>query len=331
MSYGEPPVYNPPVPFTKHFHNGLQDGAMVVISGAVLHSGDRFVVNFQCGPSSSDDIAFHFNPRFADGGIVVCNTKERQSWGQEQNKREMPFHRGQPFEIRILVKSHAYMVSVNRNHFLEYHHKIPLHRVNTVVVDGCISLTSMEVQGQGGGFPSQQFPSGTMFNPGFPQQPGFAPQQFPPGAGYPNQFPSAPFQMANFAVPYQALIPGGMFPSKTIIVRGAVTSNPKRFHINFKYSGGTVFHFNPRFDEKVIVRNSKLNNSWGKEERQLPGCGMMFAPGQSFVIEITSEHHAFKVKVNGHHMFDFHHRMNNLQQIDTLQIEGDIVLQHVQF
>ncbi|KAM4795130.1 galectin-9-like [Rhinophrynus dorsalis] len=329
MSFG--PIYNPPVPFTTPFSHGLRDGSVVVVNGTILPSGDRFSVNFQCGHSSNDDIAFHFNPRFIDGGIVVCNTKERQNWGKEENKREMPFHRGQPFELCIHVSNHSYKVSVNRNHFVEYHHRIPLQRVNTLTVNGCVSLSCVNIQAQGAGFPSQQFPSGPMFNPAFPQQPAFTPPQHAPGNAFnPHQFPSAPFQAPNYAIPYHANIYGGLFPSKTIVIRGAVTGHPKRFHINLKFSGGTALHFNPRFDERAIVRNSFLNNSWGKEERQLPSCGMCFAPGQSFVIEIRCDHHAFMVNVNGVHVCEFHHRVHNLQQIDTLQIEGDVVLQHVQ-
>ncbi|CAI9610147.1 unnamed protein product, partial [Staurois parvus] len=103
-----------------------------------------------------------------------------------------------------------------------------------------------------------------------------------------------------------------------------------RFHVNLRFSGGIAFHFNPRFDENTIVRNSKLNNScWGKEERQMP-CGMCFSAGQSFVIEIVCEHHAFRVNVNGNHVCNYNHRVPHLNQINTLQIEGDVVLQHVQ-
>ncbi|XP_068124591.1 galectin-9-like [Hyperolius riggenbachi] len=314
MSYG--PIYNPPVPFTTHFHNGLNDGTMVVINGTVLPSGDRFTVNFQC--ESDDTVAFHFNPRF-DGGAVVCNTKDKKNWGKEERKQPLPFHRGQPFEIRIAVSHHDYKVSVNRNHFLEYHHRIPMQRVKCLVINGCVSLSSVDIQG--GGFPP--FPGAPMGNPAYPPQPGYGAQQFP---GFnPNQFPSG-----NFSVPYQTPIHGGLHPNRVIVIRGAVTGHPKRFAVNLKYHGGTAFHFNPRFDEHAIVRNSLLNSSWGSEERDLPRCGMCFSPGQSFVMEIICEHHAFRVNVNGNHMCNYNHRVPHLQQIDSLTIEGDVVLQHVQ-
>ncbi|XP_040192611.1 galectin-9 [Rana temporaria] len=313
MSHG--PTYNPPVPFNTHFHSGLNDGTLVIISGSVLPSGDRFAVNFQC---VNEDIAFHFNPRF-DGGLIVCNTKEK-SWGKEEHKRELPFHRGQPFEIRILVTQQDYKVSVNRNHVLEYDHRIPIQRVNNLSIHGCVSLSCVDIQAPGGGFAPQQFPGGGMYNPAFPPQPF-------PGS---NPFPAAEQHSTHFAIPYKTNIHGGLYPSKVIVISGAVTGHPKRFHVNLKFNGGTAFHFNPRFDEHSIVRNSKLNDSWGNEERQMPSFGIGFAAGQGFVIEIVCEQHAFRVNVNGKHVCNFNHRVP-LNQINTLEIEGDVALQHVQF
>lgn len=310
------PIYNPPVPFNTHFHCGLNDGTLVVISGSVLPSGDRFAVNFQCG---NEDIAFHFNPRF-DDGLVVCNTKEHQNWGKEERKHELPFHRGQPFEIRILVTQHDYKVSVNRNHVLEYRHRIPIQRVNNLSVNGCVSLSCVDIQAPGGGFPPQQFTGAGMCYPAFPPQPF-------PGS---NPFPAAQQHAAHFAIPYNTNIYGGLYPNKVIVISGTVTGHPKRFHVNLKFHGGIAFHFNPRFDEHTIVRNSKLNDCWGKEERQMPSCGMCFAPGQNFVIEIVCEQHAFRVNANGNHVCNFNYRVPHLNQIDTLQIEGDVTLHHVQ-
>lgn len=356
MSYG--PIYNPPVPFNTHFQSGINDGTVVIVSGTVLPSGDRFEVNFQCGNAEHDDIAFHFNPRF-DGKNVVCNTMESNKWGKEEHKHEMPFHRGQPFEIRILVTHHDYKVSVNRQHFLEYHHRIPLHRVKTLAVKGCVGLTSVEIQAQGGGFPQQQFPGGQMENPAFPpqsgfpvqpglpmqpgfpvqpgfpglpMQPGYSPQFLPGGAACnPSPFNPGQFPPANYAIPYQTNLYGGLFPNKMIVIRGAVGAHhPKRFHVNLKCPGGIAFHFNPRFEEHTIVRNSYLNDSWGQEERQMPSGGLCFAPGQSFVIEIVCEHHHFRVNVNGNHVCNFNHRVPHLQQIDSLEVDGDVVLEHVQ-
>uniref|UniRef100_A0A915D8M9 Galectin n=1 Tax=Ditylenchus dipsaci TaxID=166011 RepID=A0A915D8M9_9BILA len=41
------------------------------------------------------------------------------------------------------------------------------------------------------------------------------------------------------------------------------------FNVNFMNANGdSLFHFNPRFSEKAIVRNSQSDGVWGKEERE---------------------------------------------------------------
>ncbi|XP_066444809.1 galectin-9-like [Eleutherodactylus coqui] len=146
ISFG--PIFNPPVPFSTHLNHGFTNGTLVMIGGSVPLSADRFDLNFKCGPAENDDIAFHFNPHF-DEGLVVCNTMERNKWGKEEHKHELPFRKGHPFELWILITYHDYKVSVNRRHFLQYRHRIPVHRVNTLTVTGCISLTSIEILAQG--------------------------------------------------------------------------------------------------------------------------------------------------------------------------------------
>ena len=69
-------------------------------------------MNFQTG-FSDQDIAFHFNPRFEEGGYVVCNTKQKGSWGAEERKMQMPLQKGNPFELHFLVQSMEFQVSRN--------------------------------------------------------------------------------------------------------------------------------------------------------------------------------------------------------------------------
>uniref|UniRef100_A0A8C3HKJ4 Galectin n=1 Tax=Chrysemys picta bellii TaxID=8478 RepID=A0A8C3HKJ4_CHRPI len=102
-----------------------------------LHS---FKIDFQCGSCPSPDIAFHFNPRFEEGGCVVCNTCESQNWGREERKDEMPFLKGYPFEIRVLVKHDSFQVAVNGNPFVQYKHRIPLSKVNCLSVSGGVDV-----------------------------------------------------------------------------------------------------------------------------------------------------------------------------------------------
>ncbi|XP_067393808.1 galectin-9 [Emydura macquarii macquarii] len=304
----------PSVPFTGPIYGGLQDGKMVIISGTVLHACGRFHINFQCGSSQhpKSDIAFHFNPRFEEGGYVVCNTFERQSWGKEERKYQMPFFKGHPFEIRILVKYNSFLVTVNGSHFVEYKHRIPLSRVDTIAVSGDVEVAVINFQD-------------VATNAVFP------PTQFAPGSTYHPYaaYPTGPSQPQTYTVPYHTSIAGGLYPSRSIVVTGTVPSDANRFHVNLNCGRDTAFHLNPRFSENTIVRNSFLHQSWGSEERGLPS-GMPLFRGQNFMILILCEAHCFKVAVNGQHQFEYNHRVPNLQQIDRLEVDGDVKLTYVQ-
>lgn len=54
-----------------------------------------------------------------------------------------------------------------------------------------------------------------------------------------------------------------------------------RFHVDFIKGSDVVFHFNPRFNENTIVRNSNLRGCWGPEEREGP---FPFVQGRRFEV-----------------------------------------------
>ncbi|XP_053864222.1 galectin-9-like [Malaclemys terrapin pileata] len=303
------PYFKPSLPFTGPIRGSLHDGFMVIISGIVLPTCDRFQIDFQCGscPYPHADIGFHFNPRFEEGGYVVCNTFESQKWGREERKYEMPFFKGYPFEIRVLVKDDSFLVAVNGNPFVQYKHRIPFSRVNYLSVSGGAEVEIISFQ--------DNAPLGAWSAR---------------AAGISNAaFPPAQYQPQTYPVPYHTSIVGGLYPSRSLTITGTIPLDAVRFEVNLKWGEHVAFHLNPRFSEKTIVRNSQLNQCWGPEERGLPS-GMPLSCGQSFTIWILCEAHCFTVTVNGHHQFAYNHRVSNLQQIDRLEVEGDVILTCVQ-
>ncbi|XP_073654106.1 galectin-9 isoform X7 [Tursiops truncatus] len=222
MAFGgaQPPYLSPVVPFTGVIQGGLQDGLQITINGTVIYSnGNRFAVNFQTG-HNDNDIALHFNPRFEEGGYVVCNTKQKGSWGAEERKMQMPFQRGCPFELCFLVQSSEFKVMVNKNLFMQYAHRVPFHRVNTICVTGAVQLSYISFQPPriwtAGSAPITQTVIHTVQStPGqmFPQNP-----MIPPMA-YPNP---------TYPIPFFTSIPGGLYPSKSIMVSGTVLPSAQR-------------------------------------------------------------------------------------------------------
>ncbi|XP_054565365.1 galectin-9B-like [Eptesicus fuscus] len=129
---------------TLAIEGGLKEGHEIIIKGTVV----PFAVNFQIG-FSDDDIAFHFNPRFEENGYVVCNTKQKGRWEKEEIKKVNPFQMGKPFEIRFLVESTNFQVMVNGDRFVQYEHRVSLHRVDNISVTGPVRLTHISFQDTG--------------------------------------------------------------------------------------------------------------------------------------------------------------------------------------
>ncbi|KAM9005287.1 galectin-9 isoform X3 [Sarcophilus harrisii] len=307
MSFTQAPYHNPLVPFSGPIHGGLKDGHEITVNGSVLLTGgNRFSVNFQCG-FTGNNIAFHFNPRFENGGFVVCNTKQFGSWGPEERKMQMPFQKGTPFEIRFQVQNEAFNVLVNGNHFVQYLHRIPFQQVDTISIEGIVQVSYINFQTQ------TVYPAINSVPP------------VPSAPALPNTMYTSPL----YPLPFSTLIPGGLYPSRNIIVSGSILLTADMFTINLRCGNDIAFHLNPRFKEKAVVRNTKINYSWGSEERSLPGF-MPFIQGQGFTILIRCEMHCLKVSINGQHQFDYNHRMKNLGSINQLEVSGDIQLTHVQ-
>ncbi|XP_013358956.1 PREDICTED: galectin-9 isoform X3 [Chinchilla lanigera] len=359
----QPPYMSPAVPFSGVIQGGLQEGLQITVQGTILHSSiNRFSVNFQTG-FSDNDIAFHFNPRFEDGGYVVCNTKQKGNWGPEERKIQMPFQKGKAFELCFLVQRSQFKVMVNKRVFVQYPHRVPFHLADTISVAGPLQLSYISFQSfhvqpafsapqfsQPAHFP--QKPRGRRPKPQgiWPAYPGLVIQ--PPMHGAPgpvfsvrlkilehsqrrvlllqpeeNSLKSQKSWNTAYSVPQPKLC--GLHPSRVITVSGIVLPNAKRFDINLRCGSNIAFHLNPRFDENTVVRNTQIKGRWGLEERRL-SVKMPFRQGQSFLVAIICEGHCYRVTVDGHHLLEYAHRLTDLRAINHLEVAGDLQLTHVQ-
>ncbi|XP_018551773.1 galectin-3 isoform X2 [Lates calcarifer] len=101
-SHWLPPTSGPlSVPYNLNLARGVYDKMMMTILGHVKPNAKMFTVNFLRG----NDIAFHINPRFSEGGkqVVVRNHKVGERWGPEERdlKGPFPFALGSPFEANV--------------------------------------------------------------------------------------------------------------------------------------------------------------------------------------------------------------------------------------
>ncbi|XP_051743324.1 galectin-9-like [Ctenopharyngodon idella] len=131
----------------------------------------------------------------------------------------------------------------------------------------------------------------------------------------------------SFKVPYKSIIHGGLHAGKVIIVQGFIQSQPYRIVISLRHKHGIALDYSPRFDENVVVRNTYEDGQWGEEERSKP---MPFKKGEPLLVVIFCGQHQYEVFVNGEKAHTYSHRFTNLEEIDVLDIRGDVQLTFVQ-
>ncbi|XP_069631729.1 LOW QUALITY PROTEIN: galectin-5-like [Haliaeetus albicilla] len=159
------------------------------------------------------------------------------------------------------------------------------------------------------------------------------------------QPPSCPLQ----PVPFVATIGGGLIPKKIIVVKGFILPPmPKGiggegppppslgFHINLRAGpgGGMLLHLNLHLGEGVVVCNSLLGSVggcgvWGAEEQDLPH--NPFQRSCYFDLSICCGNHCFKVFAKGQPLCNFSHHLPLGPHVDTLEVDGDVVLSYVHF
>ncbi|XP_023575764.1 galectin-9B-like [Octodon degus] len=132
-----------------------------------------------------------------------------------------------------------------------------------------------------------------------------------------------------YPIPFFTSIPGGLQPSRVVIISCTLLPNAERFHINLCAGTNIAFHQNPRLSEKTVVRNSKIKGAWGSVEKSLP-VRMPFIAGHSFKVAIICKAQCYRVTVNGQHLLVYAHRLKDLRTISHLEVDGDIVLADVQ-
>uniref|UniRef100_A0A8C5GJR8 Galectin n=1 Tax=Gouania willdenowi TaxID=441366 RepID=A0A8C5GJR8_GOUWI len=133
------------------------------------------------------------------------------------------------------------------------------------------------------------------------------------------------------SVPYNLNLARGVYDKMMMTILGHVKPDAKMFTVNFLRGNDIAFHINPRFNEggkQVVVRNSKLGERWGPEERDLKG-PLPFALGSPFEMKILCTPEAFRVAVNNIPLFEFRHRVMEFNRIDRINILHDVVLTYV--
>lgn len=131
---------------------------------------------------------------------------------------------------------------------------------------------------------------------------------------------------------------GGLYPNKMIFISGIPHPNPSRFTVYLQHGRHhepndiaicVDARFNYGNDRNVVVRNSKVSNAWGTEERNCPF--FPFMPNTPFDMIIMVEPYCLKVAVNNQHLLEYSHRIQPLTRVDHVRVDGDVRLTQVRF
>ncbi|XP_068565239.1 galectin-8-like [Cebidichthys violaceus] len=304
---------NPAVPFAGTILGGLLPGEMVLIQGSVPSGADRFQVDLTCGSSVKPraDVAFHFNPRFKKSPCVVCNSLQKERWSREEIQNQNPFTVGETFELIVLVQEDSYKVAVNGAHLLEFRHRVDLERVDTLCVSGKVEVEAVGI------LPSLSEVSSVACLTN--QEQAEMNQKL-----HQTTIISSP---GDLSVPFRGELVNGLSAGRSITVKGQTNQNAESFSVDLRVSGSSdiALHLNPRLNKEVFVRNSFLSECWGPEERKL-GSSFPFSRGRYFEMIIRCESHQFRVAVNGLHLVDYKHRVQDLNRVSQLEVLGDVTL-----
>uniref|UniRef100_A0A914VTW4 Galectin n=1 Tax=Plectus sambesii TaxID=2011161 RepID=A0A914VTW4_9BILA len=293
---------------------GMFPGRAIIVKGMVMAGGaKRFQINLCCGllveGDHTDNKALHFNPRYVSGDTdIVLNSSINNSWGEEERCNNV-LTPGQPFQLRILALTDCFKIAVNGKHLCDYNHRLPLHTVRIIYINGGVQVDLIEYQGE---MEAQNIP--------------------PQATAPPSEDAVSTGVIRRPPIPFDLPVTGGFTNGRQLILTGTPRMNAETFCINFCSAHETFFHFNVRFaasseKKNVIVRNSTKNGKWLTEERQ--ASTFPFITGGTFDITIEADADFFKVSVNGAHLMIFNYR-DDPKLIDRISIDGDLTLQQAQ-
>ncbi|XP_060517887.1 tectonin beta-propeller repeat-containing protein isoform X2 [Cylas formicarius] len=127
------------------------------------------------------------------------------------------------------------------------------------------------------------------------------------------------YNLSGKECPVKVALHVGCMPGTIITLTGCVSDEAERLGINleahttykpkhkaFAEWQNVCLHFNPRFGEECVVRNSMIEGKWGTEEKHGP---MPFSRGQEFKVQIESTEDAFIIFIDDEKFTSYRHRL----------------------
>ncbi|XP_069686086.1 galectin-8-like [Periplaneta americana] len=128
-------------------------------------------------------------------------------------------------------------------------------------------------------------------------------------------------------------LPMPLVVGSVIEVNGEVLVQTIRFSLTLTCGPGLLddlaLYFSPRFDQNIVIRNSRLRGHWGEEECTAP-VRNPFRNGAKFQVMILSTATEFMVAVNGIHFCAY--RFRTLPgKVETIQVHGNVLTEAIAY
>ncbi|XP_011297277.1 tectonin beta-propeller repeat-containing protein [Fopius arisanus] len=124
------------------------------------------------------------------------------------------------------------------------------------------------------------------------------------------------FEVQGMALPFETILHNGFGPGSSLLISVCCHDDADRLAFNFVSHMGLgkkateshdiAFHFNPRLNENIIVRNTYENGQWGDEERS---GGSPLKPGSDFSLKIVCDDCRFRIFINDEEFTSYCHRI----------------------
>ena len=81
--------------------------------------------------------------------------------------------------------------------------------------------------------------------------------------------------------------------------------------------------FNPRFDSKNVVLNSKEEGSWGNEEKPK---GYDFTSDRNMIVTIYATNENFNILINDNYFYEYKYRKLNANNVKKSCLHGKVIV-----
>lgn len=252
------------------------------VISCLSHHTNRFDIDFLASKANDANCLLQLSVHFHKD-VVVRNTCIDGEWGEPETTENLdsmavprPLISGQRFRVCILVTDTNFMIAFNEVPYCTYKFRESLADIRTLRV-------AKDVQ-------------------------------------YVNQvdhrrcFPS-PRPLVWLNDDYHSFsndVPKKFMPGHAIIIKGIPFGNPKgRFTITFfeNETKKQAFHFNARFDQQIVVRNSTNEKMSFREEET--SCEFPFVFDQQFKIAIALSVTHFLIGIDGRRFCTYKYRTQN--------------------